>query len=83
MRIAERAGVKTVPHGLLQMNGQFAYITKRIDRKITGKQRLRVQKYAMEDFCQLGKRMTEDKYNDPTSDAPKSSPFILRKRLWI
>ena len=62
MRIAERAGVKTVPHGLLQMNGQFAYITKRIDRKITGKQRLRVQKYAMEDFCQLDGRLTADKY---------------------
>lgn len=63
MRIAERAGVKTVPHGLLQMNGQLAYITKRIDRKITGKQRLRVQKYAMEDFCQLDGRLTEDKYH--------------------
>lgn len=62
MRIAERAGVKVVPHGLLQMNGQLAYITKRIDRKITGKQYLRVQKYAMEDFCQLDGRLTEDKY---------------------
>lgn len=62
MRIAEIAGVKTVPHALLRMNGQFAYITKRIDRKITGKQRVRVQKYAMEDFCQLDERLTADKY---------------------
>ena len=62
MRIAEKAGVKTVPHALLRMNEQFAYITKRIDRKITGKQRLRVQKYAMEDFCQLDERLTADKY---------------------
>lgn len=28
MRMAEKAGVKTVPHALLRMNGQFAYITK-------------------------------------------------------
>lgn len=62
MRMAEKAGVKTVPHALLRMNGQFAYITKRIDRKITGKQRVRVQKYAMEDFCQLDERLTADKY---------------------
>ena len=63
MRIAEQAGVKTVPHALLRMNEQFAYITKRIDRKITGRQRLRVQKYAMEDFCQLDERLTMDKYH--------------------
>ena len=62
MRIAEKTGVKTVPHALLRMNGQFAYITKRIDRKITGRQRLHVQKYAMEDFCQLDERLTMDKY---------------------
>lgn len=62
MRMAEKAGIKTVPHALLRMNGQFAYITKRIDRKITGKQRVRVQKYAMEDFCQLDERLTADKY---------------------
>ena len=62
MRIAEKAGVRTVPHALLRMNGQFAYITKRIDRKITGKHRVRVQKYAMEDFCQLDERLTMDKY---------------------
>ncbi len=62
MRISELAGVKTVPHALLNSNGRFAYITKRIDRKITGKQRIRVQKYAMEDFCQLDGRLTSDKY---------------------
>ncbi len=63
MRIAEKAGVKTVPHGLLWMNGQFAYITKRIDRRITGNKRINVQKYAMEDFCQLEGRLTADKYH--------------------
>ncbi|MBQ5986915.1 MAG: HipA domain-containing protein [Clostridia bacterium] len=62
MRIAECAGVKTVPHALLQMNGQYAYITKRIDRAIKGKRRVIVEKYAMEDFCQLDGRLTADKY---------------------
>ena len=62
MRIAERAGVKTVPHALLQMNGQYAYITKRIDRAIKGTRRVTVEKYAMEDFCQLDGRLTADKY---------------------
>ncbi|MBQ9189221.1 MAG: HipA domain-containing protein [Clostridia bacterium] len=62
MRIAECAGVKTVPHALLQMNGQYAYITKRIDRAIKGTRRVIVEKYAMEDFCQLDGRLTADKY---------------------
>ncbi len=62
MRIAEKAGVKTVPHALLWMNDRFAYITKRIDRRITGSRRTRVQKFAMEDFCQLDGRLTADKY---------------------
>lgn len=59
MRLAERAGVRTVPHALLGTRGQFAYITKRIDRSISGKT---VRKYAMEDFCQLDGRLTADKY---------------------
>ena len=37
----------------------FAYITARVDRKpVKGE----MQMYAMEDFCQLSWRMTEDKY---------------------
>ena len=62
MRLAERVGVKTVPHALLQTGDRFAYITKRIDRVISGKRKLTVQKYAMEDFCQLDGRLTMDKY---------------------
>ncbi len=82
MRIAERVGVKTVPYGLLQVNGQFAYITKRIDRKITGKQRLRVQKYAMEDFCQLDGRLTEDKYRGSYERCARIvSQYSVRKGL--
>lgn len=62
MRLAEQVGVKTVPHALLETDGRFAYITKRIDRIITGNKRIKVKKYAMEDFGQLDGRLTADKY---------------------
>ncbi len=56
MRLADAATITTVPHALLYLDdGTLAYITKRIDRK--GKRRI-----AMEDFCQLSGRLTEDKY---------------------
>ena len=58
MQMAEVSGIKTVPYALLRLpsqNNAFAYITKRIDRM--GDQML-----AMEDFCQLDGRLTEDKY---------------------
>ena len=55
MKLAELWKIKTVPNVLFQMaDGSFAYIAKRIDRT--------VEKIAMEDFCQLGERLTEDKY---------------------
>ena len=59
MRMAEILGIQTVPHALIKMNGEYAYITKRIDREITEKE---VKMYAMEDFCQLSNRLTQDKY---------------------
>ena len=56
MRMADAAIITTVPHALLHLDdGTLAYITKRIDRK--GKRQI-----AMEDFCQLSGRLTEDKY---------------------
>ena len=58
MRMAQVSGIKTVPFALLRIptqNDTFAYITKRIDR-VDG------QMLAMEDFCQLDGRLTEDKY---------------------
>ena len=59
MSMAERTGISTVPHALIREKGTAAYITKRIDRisDETG-----VKKLAMEDFCQLDLRITEDKY---------------------
>ena len=58
MQMAETSGIKTVPYALLRLPSQdnsYAYITKRIDRT-NGKM------LAMEDFCQLDGRLTEEKY---------------------
>ena len=59
MTMADMSGISTVPHALIRSGGTFAYITKRVDRIIdkTG-----VKMFAMEDFCQLDLRLTQDKY---------------------
>ena len=61
MRMAKKVGIKTVPCALIKMNGggELAYITKRIDREFADGE---MQMLAMEDFCQLDERLTEDKY---------------------
>lgn len=59
MSMADKAGISTVPHALIKGNTGLAYITKRVDRNI-GKNK--VEMLAMEDFCQLDLRLTEDKY---------------------
>lgn len=59
MRLADAVGIKTVPHALIKINDRLAYITKRIDRDIKDNS---VDLYAMEDFCQLSNRLTQDKY---------------------
>lgn len=56
MNMANECKIKTAPHALIDFNGSFAYITKRIDR--IGKNKIH-----MEDFCQLSLRPTEYKYN--------------------
>lgn len=61
MQIAEAAGIKTVPYALIRLHGQennLAYITRRIDR-IGNKN---PSMLAMEDFCQLDGRLSQDKY---------------------
>lgn len=60
MNMADQAGIKTVPHALINNGQELAYITKRIDRIIKTKT---VTKLAMEDFCQLDQRLTIDKYH--------------------
>ncbi len=59
MTMADRTGISTVPHALIKSGDTFAYITKRVDRIID---RNGVQMLAMEDFCQLDLRLTQDKY---------------------
>ena len=60
MHMAEEVGIKTVPYALIKLNDEsIAYISKRIDRKETNNS---IGIYAMEDFCQLAGRLTEDKY---------------------
>ncbi len=59
MTMADAVGISTVPHALIQGNGSRAYITKRVDRVF---QNNAVQMLAMEDFCQLDLRLTQDKY---------------------
>ncbi len=56
MHLAKICNIETVPFGLIPLeNNSLAYITKRIDRK-------KNKKIAMEDFCQLGEVLTEQKY---------------------
>ena len=59
MTMADMAGISTVPHALIKGNAGLAYITKRIDRNLTDN---KIKMLAMEDFCQLDLRLTEDKY---------------------
>lgn len=59
MNLARTAGVQTVPCALMSVGGQYVYITKRIDREI---KKDSIKLYAMEDFCQISNRLTQDKY---------------------
>lgn len=59
MCMADTVGISTVPHALIMGNGSLAYITKRVDRVF---KKNNMQMLAMEDFCQLDLRLTQDKY---------------------
>mgnify|MGYP002856799213 CR=1 FL=1 len=59
MTMADAAKIPTVPHALINLTDQTAYITKRIDQVHETPE---LQRKAMEDFCQLSERLTEDKY---------------------
>ena len=57
MHLASIARINVVPHSLIRFqDGEFAYITRRVDRGDDG------TKYLMEDTCQLSRRLTSDKY---------------------
>ena len=72
MCMADAAGISTVPHALVSGNGSFAYITKRVDRVF---EKNEVRMLAMEDFCQLDLRLTQDKYKGSYERCSK----IIRK----
>ncbi|MDD2213406.1 MAG: HipA domain-containing protein [Oscillospiraceae bacterium] len=62
MSMADRCGIRTVPHALIYLQDhQLAYISKRVDRPQQTSET--AEKLAMEDFCQLDLRLTQDKYN--------------------
>ena len=65
MQMARQTGIDTVPHALVflgEENPSAAYITRRVDRSLPEKKTGYVRRLAMEDFCQLNFRLTEDKY---------------------
>lgn len=64
MKMADKTGISTVPNALILVNGRYAFITKRIDRKDG-------QLFAMEDFCQLSGRVTSDKYRSSYENCGK------------
>lgn len=59
MKMASISKIKTVPNALVKVHDQYAYITRRIDRVRTANG---YNLFAMEDFCQLSGRLTEEKY---------------------
>ena len=57
MHLTAVLNISRVPHAMVRLaSGELAYITRRIDRNDDNK------KIAMEDFCQISGRLTEDKY---------------------
>lgn len=59
MSLANLVGLKTVPFGVIKINDEYAFITKRIDRFDVKNKKVML---AMEDCCQLQNRLSEDKY---------------------
>ena len=60
MSMADKAKIRTVPHALVKSKDSYAYITKRIDRVFSKDSNVKL--IAIEDFCQLDLRLTQDKY---------------------
>ena len=61
MRMAAASGLSVVPHALVGLKDGYAYLTRRVDR-VRGEDDAAMQMLAMEDFCQLDLRLTQDKY---------------------
>ncbi len=79
MSMADATGIATVPHALICQNGEIAYLTTRIDRRF-GKNSVGL--LAVEDFCQLDRRLTEDKYRGSYERCAKViQQYSSRKQL--
>ena len=79
MTMADACGIATVPHGLVMKGDEVAYITKRVDRVLEGD---KIIKLAMEDFCQLDQRLTQDKYKGSYERCAKAiEQYSSRKGL--
>lgn len=61
MQMAAISGLAVVPHALVRLKDSNAYLTRRIDR-VRMQNEPTMQMLAMEDFCQLDLRLTQDKY---------------------
>ena len=61
MQMAGVAGISVVPHALVQLRNGYAYLTRRVDR-LRSQDESSTEMLAMEDFCQLDLRLTQDKY---------------------
>ena len=61
MQMAALAGLSVVPHALVRLKDGYAYLTRRVDR-VRNQSNESLQMLAMEDFCQLDLRLTQDKY---------------------
>lgn len=78
MQMADLSKVRTVPHALIKIGKEerteLAYITRRIDRRLTYRRgkTVKIEKYAMEDFCQLNYRITADKYKGSYEQCAKT-----------
>ena len=61
MQMASSSGLSVVPHALVHLDNGYAYLTRRVDR-IYSQAEDEFRMLAMEDFCQLDLRLTQDKY---------------------
>lgn len=83
MHLASIARINVVPHTLIKFcDGELTYLTKRIDRDNRGK------KFLMEDMCQIGERLTADKYKSSYENIAKlikkysSAPMLDLVNFW-
>lgn len=83
MHLAELAGIRTVPHGLVRFaDGELGYVTRRVDRGNRG------ERFPMEDLCQLSGLLTEHKYRGSYEQVARvirhysSAPMLDMAEYW-